>query len=149
MKRAVRFLISAVMTAALLLPAAAGIAEEAEEEQLPGKIRVSDGTNTVIYQLNDSPSAQMLYGMMPLDVQVENYGNNEKIFYLEQEIDTDDGIESGGEAGALALFSPWGNIVMYYDSFSAYEGLYILGQAVEGTDLVRNLSGLVHIEAVE
>ena len=39
-------------------------------------------------------------------------------------------IEGGGEAGGLALFSPWGNVVMYYDSFSPYPGLYILVQDV-------------------
>ena len=113
------------------------------------KISVSDGTNTIVYQLNDSPSARSLYEMLPLDVEVENYGRNEKIFYPERKIDTADGIEGGGEAGGLALFSPWGNVVMYYDSFGAYPGLYILGEATEGVDQIRNLSGTIHVEAVK
>ena len=111
------------------------------------KISVNDGENTIIYQLNDSPSAKSLYGMLPLDAEVRNYGSNEKIFYPEKEIDTADGIEGSGEAGGLALFSPWGNVVMYYDSFGSYPGLYILGEAVEGVDQVRNLSGTIHVEA--
>ena len=111
------------------------------------KIRVTDGTHTIIYALNDTPSAKSLYAMLPLDTEVENYGHNEKIFYPEQAIDTADGIEGGGEAGALALFSPWGNVVMYYDSFGAYPGLYLLGQAVEGGDQVSGLSGTIHVEA--
>ena len=113
------------------------------------KISVSDGTNTIIYQLNNSPSAKSLYEMLPLDVEAENFGNNEKIFYPEQKIDTADGVEGGGEAGGLALFSPWGNVVMYYGSFEAYPGLYILGEAVEGVEQIRNLSGMIHVEAVE
>ncbi|MBR2823641.1 MAG: hypothetical protein IKE24_08155 [Clostridia bacterium] len=113
------------------------------------KIRVSDGTNTIIYQLNDSPSARSLYGMLPMDTAVENYGSNEKIFYPEQTIDPTDGTEGGGKAGGLALFSPWGNVVMYYDSFASYPGLYILGEAVEGAEQVKNLSGTIHVEAVE
>lgn len=113
------------------------------------KISVSDGVRTVIYELNDSPSAKSLYGMLPLDIEVENYGRNEKIFYPPQQIDITDGIEGSGEAGALALFSPWGNVVMYYDSFSAYPGLYLLGQAVEGSDQVSGLSGTIHVEAVK
>ena len=119
---------------------------EGLREEQTMRISVTDGTRTVIYQLNGSPSAKSLYAMLPLDVEVENYGRNEKIFYPEQALDTADGIEGGGEAGALALFSPWGNVVMYYDSFGAYPGLYLLGQAVEGADLIRDLSGTVHLE---
>ena len=113
------------------------------------RIRVTDGVHTVVYELNDSPSAKSLYAMLPLDIEVENYGRNEKVFYPEQAIDTTDGIEGGGEAGALALFSPWGNVVMYYDSFGAYPGLYLLGRAVEGADQVSRLSGTIHVETVK
>lgn len=85
---------------------------------------------------------------LPLDIEVENYGSNEKIFYPEETIDTTEGIEGGGEAGGLALFSPWGNVVMYYDSFNSYPGLYILGEAAEGVEQVKDLSGTIHVEAV-
>ena len=118
-------------------------------KQSAKRIRVTDGEHAVVYELNDSPSAKSLYAMLPLDIEVENYGRNEKIFYPEQAIDTTDGIEGGGEAGALALFSPWGNVVMYYDSFGAYPGLYLLGQAEEGADQVSRLSGTIHVETVK
>lgn len=49
------------------------------------KIRVSDGENEVLYLLNDSPAAMSLYSQLPLDVEVENYGSNEKIFYPPEE----------------------------------------------------------------
>ena len=119
-----------------------------EREDKAMKIKVTDGSHTVIYQLNDSPSAKSLYGMLPMDVEVENYGNNEKIFYPDGKIDTAGGIEGGGGAGDLALFSPWGNVVMFYDSFGSYPGLYILGQAVEGMEQISSLSGTIHVEAV-
>lgn len=117
-----------------------------EREDKAMKIKVTDGTHTVIYQLNDSPSAKSLYSMLPMDVEVENYGSNEKIFYPDGKIDTAGGIEGGGGAGDLALFSPWGNVVMYYGSFNSYPGLYLMGTAVEGTDQVKDLSGTIHIE---
>ena len=113
------------------------------------RVRVTDGTHTILYELNDSPSAKSLYGMLPLDVEVENYGHNEKIFYPPQAIDAADGVEGSGEAGGMALFSPWGNVVLYYDSFSAYPGLYLLGQAIQGTEQVSSLSGTIHVEAME
>ena len=118
-------------------------------KQREGIIRVSDGTHTVLYQLNDSPSARSLYEMLPLDTEVENYGHNEKIFYPPQTIAMEDGIEGGGQAGALALFSPWGNVVMYYAPFGSYPGLYLLGEAIDGAEWVESLSGRVHIEAVQ
>jgi len=125
------------------------LTDEDSTENVPMKISITDGKNTIIYQLNDSPSAISLYGMLPLDAEVENYGSSEKIFYPEQTIDTTDGIEGGGTAGSLALFSPWGNLVLYYDAFDPYPGLYILGEAVDGVEQVRNLSGKLHIEAVK
>jgi hypothetical protein len=121
----------------------------AVDEEVPMKIRVTDGTHTIIYKLNDSPSAKSLYSMLPMDIEVEDYGSNEKIFYPEEKIDTADGIEGGGGAGDLALFSPWGNVVMFYDTFSSYPGLYLLGTAEEGADQVKGLSGTIHIEAEE
>ena len=111
------------------------------------KIKVTDSNNTVIFELNDTPSAKSLYEMLPIDVSVENYSTNEKIFYTDEKIDTDGGIEGDCKAGTLALFSPWGNVVMYYGPFRSYPGLYILGEAIEGTGQIQKLSGTVHIEA--
>ena len=119
------------------------------KEETHMRISVSDGTHMIVYELNDSTSAKSLYGMLPLDIEVENYGHNEKIFYPPQAVDTAEGIEDGGEAGGLALFSPWGNVVMFYDSFGSYPGLYILGQAVEGVEQISSLSGTIHVEAVK
>ena len=45
------------------------------------KIRVSDGLNTITYKLNETSVAKSLYQMLHLKVTVENYSNNEKIFY--------------------------------------------------------------------
>ena len=116
------------------------------EEQVM-KIKVTDGNHTVIFELNDTPSAKSLYEMLPIDVSVENYSTNEKIFYTDEKIDTDGGIEGNCKAGTLALFSPWGNVVMFYGPFRSYPGLYILGEAIEGTGQIKKLSGTVHVEA--
>ncbi|MBR1892246.1 MAG: hypothetical protein IJ815_01780 [Lachnospiraceae bacterium] len=113
------------------------------------RIKVTDGNNTIIYKLNDTSPAKSLYDMLPMDVEVENYGSNEKIFYPEKKIAAKGGKEGSGKAGDLALFSPWGNVVMYYGDFSSYPGLYHLGEAESGSDKVKKLSGKLHIEVVE
>lgn len=112
------------------------------------KIRVSDGTNTIVYELNETSAAKSLYQMLPLEVAVQDYGSNEKIFYPPTAVSHGaDCIEGDCPAGTLALFSPWGNVVMYYGAASRYSGLYILGKAVDGAAGVRNLSGTIRVEA--
>ena len=54
-----------------------------------------------------------------------------------------------GGAGTLAYYAPWGDVVLFYDSYSANPSLYELGQVVSGGELVGELSGTVVIQPVE
>lgn len=119
------------------------------EEKPEMKISVTDGQNTVIFQLNDTPAAKSLYDQLPQTLPVENYGGNEKIFYPPDGLDTADAVEGGGSAGGLAYFSPWGNVVMYYGPFGQYPGLYLLGEASSGEDQIGQLTGTITVEAVD
>ena len=113
------------------------------------KIKVSDGTNVIIYELNETSAAKSLYGMLPLEVTVENYSNNEKIFYPSTAVSYGaDCIEGDCPAGTLALFSPWGNVVMFYGAASRYSGLYILGKAILGAANISSLTGTIRVETV-
>ena len=110
-------------------------------------INVSDGKHTVVFCLNESSAAKSLLSLLPMTVDVEDYSSSEKIFYPAKELDTSDVVEGSGGAGGLAYFSPWGNVVMYYDEFGEYPGLYILGKAVEGADQIELLNGTIMVEA--
>ena len=131
----------------LLLGLLLSVSAAAEEQPEAMRIHVTDGTNEVVFQLNDSSAAQSLCEQLPLELDVENYGSNEKIFYPPEQLNTENVIEGEGEKGTLAYFSPWGDVVMYYDSFDAYPGLYILGEAVQGADNIELLSGTITITA--
>ncbi len=122
---------------------------EKEQEKNEKRILVSDGTNEIIFQLNDSSAAESLYQMLPLTTEVENYSNNEKIFYPSEKLDVSNVSEGSGGIGILAYFSPWGDVVMYYDAFDAYSGLYLLGEAVSGAEKIQNLTGNITITAVK
>lgn len=111
------------------------------------KISVSDGKNKIVYELNASGQSKSLYSQLPIKVQIENYSTNEKIFYPKEKIPLKNGIEGSGDSGTLAYFSPWGNIVLFYGKFSEYPGLFILGKAVSGAENIKNLSGMVSVEA--
>lgn len=109
-------------------------------------IEVADGTHTVIFQLNQTDAANALWNRLPLTADVSNYSNNEKIFYPNPQLDYGSNNEEGDcPAGTLALFSPWGNIVMYYGYAESYPGLYKLGTAISGASLIRRLSGTITV----
>ena len=114
------------------------------------KIKISNNEYTITYLLNESLASQSLYQQLPLDIQVENYGDNEKIFYPPIPLDTTNTpLLINGQVGTLGYFAPWGDVVMYYGECEAYSGLYILGESIEGSEQIVNLRGNLHIERVE
>ena len=97
-------------------------------------ITVACGDATVTYQLNDSAAADALLSQLPLTLEVEDFSDNEKVFYPPEELDvTDAPLAETGEAGTLAYYEPWGDVVMFYGPFSPNGALYELGRAVAGT----------------
>jgi hypothetical protein len=45
------------------------------------KISVKANGNTTAFELNNNTAARDLYDQLPLNIKVEDYSNNEKIFY--------------------------------------------------------------------
>ena len=114
------------------------------------RISVSDGTNNITFELNESEAARSLYEQLPLTIEVGNFSSNEKIFYPTNELNIDNTPRaSGGEAGVLAYYAPWKDVVMFYDSFSSASGLYELGRVIESVNQIGNLSGEITIEKLE
>lgn len=123
---------------------------EMEESNVEtNQISVTCGDTQVVYELNDSPAAQSLLSQLPLTVEVEDFSTNEKVFYPPQELDTSDTPLAEGGAGTLAYYAPWGDVVLFYDSFSANGSLYELGEAVSGVENIGQMSGTITVETVE
>ncbi len=120
---------------------------ETSKEGQKMHIQVTDETHTVIFELNNSPAAKSLYDQLPLRTDVENYSDDEKIFYPKI-LNTDRAINADAKKGTLAYFSPWGDVVMYYRDFGSYTGLYELGYAISGADVIQFLSGTIDITAL-
>jgi hypothetical protein len=113
-------------------------------------IKVSDGAHAATFRLEDTTAARSLYAKLPFTVKVENYSDNEKIFYPPSKIESGgDEIERSCPAGTLALFSPWGNVVMFYGQAPKYPGLYVLGKAVSGGGDIAAMSGSVTVGKAE
>jgi hypothetical protein len=120
-------------------------APNASEEQSVMKISITSNGNTTVFELNDSPAAKDLYAQLPLSLEVENYSNNEKIFYPPKKLNTDATPQADAKAGTLAYYAPWGDVVMFYKDFGSASGLYELGHAVAGNAYIQNMSGTIRV----
>ena len=116
------------------------------EDQTTMKINVKANGNTTVFELNNSPAAKELYAQLPLSITVENYSNNEKIFYPPKKLNTTDTPQADAQAGTLAYYAPWGDVVMFYGSFGSAAGLYELGHAISGSEYIQRMSGTIQIE---
>lgn len=113
-------------------------------------ITVTCGEATVTYQLNDSSAASALLAQLPLTLEVDDFSDNEKIFYPPEGLDVAGApLAESGEAGTLAYYEPWGDVVMFYGPFSPNGALYELGRAVVGEGVVSGLSGTIEVVLVE
>lgn len=110
------------------------------------RISVKANGKTTVFELNDSPAAKDLYAQLPLSVSVEDYSNNEKIFYPPEKLNITDTPEADAKVGTLAYYAPWGDVVMFYRSFGSAAGLYELGHAISGNRNIQEMSGTIRIE---
>jgi hypothetical protein len=120
----------------------------ASENQTSMKISVKANDNTTVFELNNSPAARDLYAQLPLNIIVENYSNNEKIFYPPKKLNTTDTPLADARAGTLAYYAPWGDVVMFYGSFGSAAGLYELGHSILGSEYIQGMSGTIQIEKI-
>ncbi len=124
-----------------------------EPEQSEGdkamQIRVEANDSTIVFLLNDSQAAKDLYKQLPLSIEVENFSSNEKIFYPPEELNISGAPLAEGGAGTLAYYAPWGDVVMFYGSFSSNGSLFELGEAVSGSEQISGLTGTIEISVYE
>lgn len=119
-----------------------------EEEEIKMKISIQANGETTIYELNNGKAAKELYEQLPLTIDVEDYSNNEKIFYPPKKLDTTNTPMANAQFGTLAYYAPWGDVVMFYDRFGSAGGLYELGNVISGGEHIKNMSGTIQIKKV-
>ena len=120
----------------------------ASETRTAMQISVKANGKTTVFELNNSPAARDLFAQLPLSIKVENYSDNEKIFYPPKKLNTTDTPQADAQVGTLAYYAPWGNVVMFFGSFGSAAGLYELGNATLGNENIRGMSGTIHVEKV-
>lgn len=108
------------------------------------RIKLTADGNEIIIKLNNSNTANSLVKLLPLTLNFEDYNGTEKISYLTNHLDTSDapaGITP--TIGDVTLYSPWGNLALFYQDFRYSSGLVPIGKIEQGLEYLATLSGQV------
>lgn len=121
-------------------------AERPQQSSEDKKIIIKDGTHKVVYVLNGSAAADDLYQRLPLTIEIQNYSDNEKIFYPGA-LSVQDTPRAKNQAGTLAYYAPWKDVVLFYGPYRENDELYELGHIAAGEEQISQLQpGTVTIE---
>ncbi|QPB24034.1 MFS transporter (plasmid) [Rhizobium sp. 007] len=128
------------MSASMILPGM-GRAQQGRDpnSQKPTdvRIRLTFNDRVLTATLYDNPSARDLASMLPLSLEIEDYGSNEKIVRLPRKLTEDGSGPFGNERpGDLCYFKPWGNLALFYDDYK-WDGLIRLGRFEGGFEPLR------------
>lgn len=116
------------------------VAETNSESVKERKLRMIVDGQEISITLYDTPAANALYDMLPLDLNFEDFNGIEKISYLSQELPTEG--EPNGcdpEVGDLCLYAPWGNLSIFYQDFRYSDSLIMLGHIDSGMDVISEM----------
>lgn len=128
--------------------------ETADEETDQRQIRMTAGGETYTIILYETPAANALYEMLPLDLAFEDYNRVEKIAYLPENMSLPTTEEPDGydpSVGDLCLYAPWGNLSLFYQDFGYSDGLVSLGRLKTGIESISAFSDgvIVTLERME
>ena len=97
------------------------------------KIECTFGNHKFTASLYGNASARDLASMLPLDLTIEDYANNEKIAHLPRKLSEEGSGPFGNEApGDLCYYAPWGNLAFFYADYRYSSGLIRLGRLDDG-----------------
>lgn len=110
------------------------------EAALERKLKLTVDGQEIRITLYDTPAANALYDMLPLDLTFEDFNGVEKISYLTDELPTEeepDGCDP--DIGDLCLYAPWGTLSIFYQDFRYSDSLIMLGHIDEGMDIISSM----------
>lgn len=92
-------------------------------------IRIAFNGRDFTATLYDNPSARDFASLLPLDLTISDYANNEKIAYLPRKLTEHGSGPFTNEApGDLGYYAPWGNLAFFYAGYRYSRGLIRLGR---------------------
>ena len=104
------------------------------------KVKMNVDGQEIMITLYDTPVANALYEMLPLELTFEDFNGIEKISYLPEALPTDgepDGCDP--DVGDFCLYAPWGNLSIFYQDFRYSDDLILLGHLDSGIDIISSM----------
>lgn len=106
------------------------------------KVKVTIDGREFDATLYDTPAANALYDMLPLELTFEDFNGIEKIAYMDNELPTEgEPDEFDPDVGDLCLYAPWGNLSIFYKDFRNSNGLISLGHMDSDIEVISNMQG--------
>jgi hypothetical protein len=97
------------------------------------KIKMTFGDQMMTATLYDNASARDFFSMLPLDLQIDDYADNEKISYLPRKLtEAGSGPFANERAGDVCYYAPWGNLALFHGGYRYSRGLIRLGRLEGG-----------------
>lgn len=116
--------------------------EKAEsDENLQKRLTMTVDGQKIEILLYDTPAANSMYEMLPLELNFEDYNSTEKIAYLSEKLSTEG--EPGSfnpDVGDVCLYAPWGNLSLFYKDFPLSNGLISLGRIESGMEILSGMN---------
>jgi len=99
------------------------------------RTKLTFGDKEVIVTMDDNPTSRDLLAQLPLTLSFKDYAGAEKIAYPPKTLSTEK-VPSGADPklGDLAVYAPWGNLVIYYQDRGYADGVIILGHINSGIE---------------
>ncbi len=93
------------------------------------KVEFSFSNQVFTVTLYDKPSSRDFASMLPLELKISDFSNNEKIAHLPRKLTTE-GNSPYTEAGPgdVCYYIPWGNLAFFYAGYSPSRDLVRLGR---------------------
>jgi hypothetical protein len=105
------------------------------------KLKIIIGDRVISAILNDNATTRDFVSLLPLTLTLADYSRTEKISDLPKKLSTNDAPAGyKPSVGDITLYSPWGNLAIFYKDFSYSNGLILLGKITSGIEVL-NVSG--------
>lgn len=119
----------------------AAVSLEAEEESMGRKLKLTVEGQKLSITLYDTPAANALYDILPLELTFEDFNGVEKISYPTDELPIEgepDGCDP--DVGDFCLYAPWGNLSIFYQDFRYSDSLIKLGHIDTGMEIISSMN---------
>jgi hypothetical protein len=93
------------------------------------RLKITINNREATATMMDNAAARDFVSLLPLTLTMEDYNQTEKVSNLPKKLSTA-GMPSGyaPAIGDISFYAPWGNLCIFYKSFSYSNGLVLLGK---------------------